>query len=110
MSATFDGQQPTDIFAPVIAVRTFNTFDGAIEQINASTYGLSAAIFTESLAVSTEFTNRVNAGQVSVNLPTTGWDIHHPFGGFKDSGSGYKEQGTEVLNFYTRVKTVAVRA
>ncbi|MGI8392305.1 aldehyde dehydrogenase family protein [Leucobacter sp. W1038] len=99
-----------EVFGPVIATRTFETLDEAIGQVNASTYGLSAAIFTESLASSTKFTNQVNAGQVSVNLPTSGWDIHHPFGGFKDSGSGYKEQGTEVLNFYTRVKTVAVRA
>lgn len=78
--------------------------------MNVSSYGLSAAIFTESLGDATVFTDRVDAGQISVNLPTTGWDIHHPFGGFKGSGSGYKEQGTEVLNFYTRVKTVAIRA
>lgn len=99
-----------EVFGPVIATRAFGTLDEAIEQVNASAYGLSAAIFTESLASSTKFTNQVHAGQVSVNLPTSGWDIHHPFGGFKNSGSGYKEQGTEVLNFYTRVKTVAVRA
>ena len=30
---------------------------------------------------------------VSVNLPASGWDVHHPFGGFRDSGSPFKEQG-----------------
>jgi len=99
-----------EVFGPVVAARAFDTLDEAIGAVNDSAYGLSAAIFTESLSNSTEFTNRVHAGQVSVNLPTSGWDIHHPFGGFKDSGSGYKEQGTEVLNFYTRVKTVAIRS
>lgn len=98
-----------EVFGPVVAMRSFDTLDEAIEAVNASAYGLSAAIFTESLSTATHFTDRVDAGQVSVNLPTSGWDIHHPFGGFKDSGSGYKEQGAEVLNFYTRVKTVAIR-
>jgi aldehyde dehydrogenase (NAD+) len=32
-----------------------------------------------------------------------------PFGGFGDSGSAFKEQGSEALRFYTRVKTVAIR-
>lgn len=98
-----------EVFGPVVALRGFDTLDEAIDAVNASAYGLSAAVFTESLGTAAAFTDRVDAGQVSVNLPTSGWDIHHPFGGFKDSGSGYKEQGTEVLNFYTRVKTVAVR-
>lgn len=98
-----------EVFGPVVAMRSFETLDAAIAAVNGSPYGLSAAIFTESLGTATAFADQVDAGQVSINLPTTGWDIHHPFGGFKDSGSGYKEQGTEVLNFYTRVKTVAIR-
>ncbi|MDR7188404.1 acyl-CoA reductase-like NAD-dependent aldehyde dehydrogenase [Microbacterium sp. BE35] len=47
--------------------------------------------------------------QPSVNQPTSGWDIHQAFGGFKESGSPFKEQGHEALRFYTRVKTAAVR-
>jgi acyl-CoA reductase-like NAD-dependent aldehyde dehydrogenase len=46
---------------------------------------------------------------VAVNLPTVGWDVHTPFGGFKDSGSPFKEHGIEGLQFYTRVKSVAMR-
>ncbi|MGH1553595.1 hypothetical protein ACRAWF_21215 [Streptomyces sp. L7] len=33
-----------------------------------------------------------------------GWDVHLPFGGFHDSGTGCKEQGDEVLRFSTRVR------
>lgn len=44
-----------------------------------------------------------------MNLPTAGWDVHHPFGGFRDSGSPFKEQGAPGLRFYTRIKTAAVR-
>ena len=42
-------------------------------------------------------------------LPTAGWDVHHPFGGFRESGSAFKEQGGPGLRFYTRIKTSAVR-
>jgi alpha-ketoglutaric semialdehyde dehydrogenase len=51
-----------------------------------------------------------DTGQGSVNLPTSGWDVHQPFGGFLDSGSAFKEQGLESLPLYARVKTVAVRS
>jgi acyl-CoA reductase-like NAD-dependent aldehyde dehydrogenase len=40
---------------------------------------------------------------------TAGWDVHHPFGGFRESGSAFKEQGAPGLRFYTRLKTAAVR-
>ena len=54
------------------------------------------------------FADEVDAGQVAINRPTSGWDVHMPFGGFKHSGSGMKEQGVEGMHFYTRVKTVVL--
>jgi aldehyde dehydrogenase (NAD+) len=70
-------------------------------------YGLAAGVYTSSLDAADRFAREVNVGQVAINLPTSGWDVHMPFGGFKASGSGHKEQGAEALDFYTRVKTVA---
>jgi acyl-CoA reductase-like NAD-dependent aldehyde dehydrogenase len=99
-----------EVFGPVIAVLAVSTLDEAIELANASDYGLSAALFTKSLAAADEFLRRIDVGQAAVNLPTSGWDVHQPFGGFKLSGSPFKEQGLEALNFYTRTKTCAVRA
>jgi acyl-CoA reductase-like NAD-dependent aldehyde dehydrogenase len=55
------------------------------------------------------FADLVDVGQVAVNLPTSGWDVHMPFGGFRDSGSAFKEQGVDALRFYTKTKTVAIR-
>ena len=46
---------------------------------------------------------------MAVNLSTAGWDVHLPFGGFRESGSAFKEQGQQALAFYTRTKTVAMR-
>jgi acyl-CoA reductase-like NAD-dependent aldehyde dehydrogenase len=99
-----------EVFGPAIAVLEADGLDEVIAAVNDSPYGLSAAIFTRSLAAAARFTAEVDTGQVSVNLPTSGWDVHHPFGGFGDSGSPFKEQGLEALRFYTRVKTVAVRS
>jgi len=98
-----------EVFGPVVAVCPASGFAEAVALANDSRYGLSAAVFTTSLRWATEFIDRAEAGQVSVNLPTSGWDVHHPFGGFRDSGSPFKEQGAPGLRFYTRLKTAAVR-
>jgi alpha-ketoglutaric semialdehyde dehydrogenase len=98
-----------EVFGPVVAVTEASGFDEAVGLANDSQYGLSAAVFTTSLRRAHEFIDRAEAGQVSVNLPTSGWDVHHPFGGFRDSGSPFKEQGAPGLRFYTRLKTAAVR-
>lgn len=99
-----------EVFGPVIAVVAVDSLDEAIELANASEYGLSAALFTTGLAATDRFLRDIEVGQAAVNLPTSGWDVHHPFGGFKMSGSPFKEQGLEALSFYTRVKTCAVRS
>ena len=100
----------TELFAPVVALAPVDSLDRAIELVNGSRYGLSASIFTRDLEAATRFGSAVDAGCVAVNLPTAGWDVHMPFGGFKDSGSAFKEQGAESFGFYTRVKTIATRA
>ena len=99
-----------EVFGPAIAVVEVDGLDELIAAVNDSPYGLSAALFTSSLDAAARFAAEVDTGQVSVNLPTSGWDVHHPFGGFGDSGSAFKEQGLDGLRFYTRVKTVAVRS
>jgi acyl-CoA reductase-like NAD-dependent aldehyde dehydrogenase len=98
-----------EVFGPVLAVTTASGFDQAVELANDTVYGLAAAVFTSSLTDANTFLERAEAGQVAVNLPTAGWDVHHPFGGFRESGSAFKEQGSPGIRFYTRVKTAAVR-
>ena len=41
--------------------------------------------------------------------PDIAWNVHHPFRGFRDPGSPFKERGAPGLCFYTQVKTAAVR-
>lgn len=99
-----------EVFGPVLGVLEVDDEAAAIKAVNDSTYGLSAAVFTSDLGAAERFIDQAEAGQVSVNQPTSGWDIHHPFGGFGLSGSAFKEQGLDAIRFYTRTKTAAVRA
>ena len=98
-----------EIFGPVVAVLEADDVERAVEIVNSTRYGLSASVVTRSLAAAHAFARGVETGCVAVNLPTVGWDVHTPFGGFKDSGSAFKEHGIEGLQFYTRVKSVAMR-
>ncbi|MQA04471.1 MAG: aldehyde dehydrogenase family protein [Streptosporangiales bacterium] len=96
-----------EVFGPVLAVYEVADEQEALQAVNDSSYGLSSSVFTNDLGAAERFVEGVETGQVSVNQPTTGWDVHHPFGGFRDSGSPFKEQGLDALQFYTRTKTVA---
>jgi aldehyde dehydrogenase (NAD+) len=97
-----------EVFGPVIVIRAVDGLDEAIGAVNDSDFGLAAAVFTRNLNAAYRFIDEVDCGQVAVNTTTSGWDVHHPFGGFRDSGSPFKEQGSEALRFYTRVKTFAI--
>ena len=98
-----------EVFGPVVGMTIVDGIEQAIDAVNDSRYGLSSAVYTRSLDAAHRFIDGVETGQVSVNQPTSGWDVHEPFGGFKESGSPFKEQGLEALRFYSRVKTAAVR-
>jgi alpha-ketoglutaric semialdehyde dehydrogenase len=97
-----------EIFGPVLSVITARDLEQGVEMVNDSRYGLPATMFTKKLTTAHHFAENVEAGNVAVNLPTAGWRVHRPFGGFKDPGSAFKEQGREGLQFYTRVRTVAM--
>lgn len=97
-----------EILGPVLCVITAKDLAEGIDVVNNSAYGLSASVFTRSLAAAHHFAENVEAGNVSVNLSTVNWGVHLPFGGVKDSGSPFREQGAEALQFYTRLRTVAM--
>ncbi len=98
-----------EVFGPVCAVQSARDLDDAIELANAVPYGLSASICTNDLARAFRFIERSEAGMVHVNRPTPGGDPHMPFGGLKaSSASGWREQGTEAVRFFTEQQTVYV--
>jgi aldehyde dehydrogenase (NAD+) len=97
-----------EVFGPVTSLYRFGDLDEALARANAVPFGLSASIFTSSLATSTRFQNEAQAGLLHVNSQTAGAEVHVPFGGIKDSGFGPHEQGRSAIEFYTEVVTIYV--
>jgi acyl-CoA reductase-like NAD-dependent aldehyde dehydrogenase len=95
-----------EIFGPVVCLTTASDLTEAIELADDTPYGLSASVFTTSLAASFEFTRRIRAGVVHVNNETTGAEPHVPFGGMKASSLHSREQGRAAREFFTETKTV----
>jgi acyl-CoA reductase-like NAD-dependent aldehyde dehydrogenase len=94
-----------EIFGPVACVIDAANYEHALALANDTPFGLSAAIYTSSLAHAEHFKRNAEAGMVMVNLPTSGADYHVPFGGRKASSFGPREQGTTAREFYSIVKT-----
>lgn len=97
-----------ELFGPITTLHRVSGFEEAVALANSTAYGLTAAIWTSSLHRGQEFVRRVVAGGVQVNGPTYGFEPHVPFGGQRDSGTGWREPGTEALDVYSDWKTVYV--
>lgn len=96
----------TELFGPIATMHRAADFEEAIEAANATAYGLTAAVWTDSVHRAQEFVARVKSGVASVNGPTYGSEPHMPFGGEGQSGNGWREAGTEALDVYSDWKTV----
>ncbi|OIW28748.1 betaine-aldehyde dehydrogenase [Coniochaeta ligniaria NRRL 30616] len=93
-----------EIFGPVMAVFKWRDEDELIRQVNDTPYGLTAAIYTRSLATAHRTAARVEAGFVWVNQVGRHF-LGVPFGGVKESGGGREECLDELLSF-TQIKSV----
>lgn len=77
-----------EVFGPVTILEKVNDFDEAIAQVNNSTYGLQAGVFTDSVAHMKKAHEELEVGGVIVNN-VPGFRIDSmPYGGVKDSGLG----------------------
>jgi alpha-ketoglutaric semialdehyde dehydrogenase len=97
-----------EVFAPVAAVLEARDAAHAVELTNGVRYGLSTSIFTRDLDRVIDLAGRIDTGLVRVNQPTSGVDLHAPFGGEKASGLGPREQGKAARDFYTSLRTILV--
>jgi aldehyde dehydrogenase (NAD+) len=97
-----------EVFGPVLAVIEVESLDEAIEVVNESEYGLSAAIYTAQIAPALQSVDRIDTGIVYVNAPTIGAEIHLPFGGTKHTGNGYREAGRRGIEQFSEIKSVYV--
>jgi alpha-ketoglutaric semialdehyde dehydrogenase len=104
--AAGDDLSRRELFGPVTILYRVRDLDEAIELVNDSPYGLTAAIHTASLHRAMRFAEAVQAGVVVVNGGTHGSEPHMGFGGVKQSGTGWREAGVEALDVYTEWKYV----
>lgn len=96
-----------EVFGPVLAVLTVESFDEAIALANDTAYGLAASIHTSDVRKALRGARAIRAGTVTVNSYGEG-DSTTPFGGFGLSGFGGRDKGVEAHDQYTRIKTIWV--
>ena len=98
-----------EVFGPVLALMVAEDFDDALRIANDVRFGLSASIVSKDLTLVHKFINRIEAGLITVNLPTAGVEYQLPFGGTKESSYGMREQGPQALDFYSESRTVYLK-
>ncbi|MGZ4590717.1 MAG: CoA-acylating methylmalonate-semialdehyde dehydrogenase [Actinomycetes bacterium] len=99
-----------EIFGPVLVVLRAETFDAAIDMVNANAYGNGTAIFTSNGEAARTFQRRVTVGMIGINVPIPVPMAFYSFGGWKDSLFGDRHMhGPEGVGFYTRAKVVTSR-
>ena len=99
-----------EIFGPVLTILCVDTLDEAIELVNANPFGNGVGLFTQSGAVARTFQNRIDIGQVGINIPIP---VPVPFFSFTGSrGSKLGDlgpYGKQAVQFYTQTKTITSR-
>ena len=99
-----------EIFGPVLSVVRVETFEDAVELINANQFANGVAIFTRDGKSAREFEFAIEVGMVGVNVPIPVPVGSFSFGGWKKSLFGDTHMyGAEAFNFYTRRKVVTTR-
>ena len=77
-----------EVFGPTVGLTPVANVDEAIAYANDTSYGLSAAIFTENLDNAMKFAREVDSGNIHINWGTQWRADLMPYGGLKDSGFG----------------------
>jgi malonate-semialdehyde dehydrogenase (acetylating)/methylmalonate-semialdehyde dehydrogenase len=99
-----------EIFGPVLSVLRVDTYDEALDLVNANPFGNGTALFTNDGGAARRFNNEVEVGMVGINVPIPVPTAYYSFGGWKNSLFGDSHaHGTEGVHFFTRGKVVTTR-
>ena len=113
LPTVIDGVKPGDklareeVFGPLLAVITVRSTEEAIAIANDTDYGLAASVFSASGKRALRAAREIRAGTVTVNCFGEG-DITTPFGGYKQSGFGGRDNSLHAHDQYTEIKTIWV--
>jgi acyl-CoA reductase-like NAD-dependent aldehyde dehydrogenase len=99
-----------ETFGPVVSLYPFSAEEEALEQANATRYGLSASIWTRDTGRAVRLARRIRAGSVNINesYAATWGSVDSPIGGMKESGLRGRHGADGILKF-TESQTVAVQ-
>ncbi len=99
-----------EIFGPVLSVVRVDSYEDAMQLLEACPFGNGTAIFTRDGGAARRFAREVPVGMVGVNVPIPVPVAAYSFGGWKDSLFGDSHAyGPEGVHFYTRSKVVTTR-
>ena len=94
-----------EVFGPVITVVTVDSLAEAIQVANDTEYGLAASVFSSNGKRAISAARAIKAGVVTVNCYGEG-SAATPFGGYRQSGFGGREEAFNSHKQYTEVKTI----
>jgi len=100
-----------EVFGPVLHVVTWRSgeFDGLIDRINASGYGLTMGLQTRLAERIEQVRRRAHVGNLYVNRSIIGAVVgSQPFGGERLSGTGPKAGGPHYLTRFMTERTVTI--
>lgn len=98
-----------ETFGPVAPISAIASEQEANDLVNASPYGLLAAVFTADLRRGLRFAESVRTGWVNINEGTNYWESHLPFGGRAGSRSGVGRVGGRFsMDRLTELKTIVI--
>jgi aldehyde dehydrogenase (NAD+) len=92
-----------EIFGPVLSIVGYDGIEAGVALANDSEYGLSGAVWAESIPAAVAVARRLRTGQVAVNGGR--FNANAPFGGFKKSGIG-RELGEHGLDEYVELTSI----
>ena len=100
-----DGDHDRDSHNPEMVNQASLSADQAIAIANDSDYGLAASLFSANGKQALRAAREVRAGTVTINCYGEG-DITTPFGGYKQSGFGGRDNSLHAHDQYTELKTI----
>lgn len=99
-----------ETFGPIAPIQRIASEQEALALMDASPYGLCAAVYTSDLGRGLRFAERAPSGMVAVNGPTGSTETHLPFGGKagKLSGFGRIQGRYPIEDVFTELKLVTL--
>jgi acyl-CoA reductase-like NAD-dependent aldehyde dehydrogenase len=95
----------SEVFAPIVSVLPYDSFEEALDLADDSVYGLQAGVYTSDITKAFRAVKRLDVGGVIINdVPTFRVD-HMPYGGNKESGLG-REGLRYAMEEMTNIKMV----